>query len=183
MLILRKREKESAPLPYDLTEMQREANARFQYSAKKTLSIIQRLYETHKIVTYPRTDSKYLTTDLKQTMKDRLHAVTVMDSQRVKGIIRNGGTVLQKSVFQDKKVTDHHGLIPTEQAPRLEKLDNEELRIYRLIVERFLGLFEEPFVSTTQTVTAEVKGSIFIFKQTKVKEQGWKKILLQLKRC
>ncbi|MGF2055032.1 DNA topoisomerase 3 [Vagococcus fluvialis] len=180
--IKEKEKKESAPLPYDLTEMQREANARFQYSAKKTLSIIQRLYETHKIVTYPRTDSKYLTTDLKQTMKDRLHAVTLMDSQRVKGIIRNGGTVLQKSVFQDKKVTDHHGLIPTEQAPRLEKLDNEELRIYRLIVERFLGLFEEPFVSTTQTVTAEVKGSIFIFKQTKVKEQGWKKESVAVKK-
>ncbi|MBO0477121.1 DNA topoisomerase 3 [Vagococcus sp. DIV0080] len=169
-----KTKKEGAPLPYDLTEMQREANARYQYSAKKTLSIIQRLYETHKIVTYPRTDSKYLTTDLKQTMKDRLQAVTVMDSDRVKGIIRNGGTVLQKSVFQDKKVTDHHGLIPTEQAPRLEKLDNEELKIYRLIVERFLGLFEEPFVSTNQTIKAEVKGYIFLFRQSKVETYGWK---------
>ena len=173
--IKEKTKKEAAPLPYDLTEMQREANARYQYSAKKTLSIIQRLYETHKIVTYPRTDSKYLTTDMKQTMKERLQAVTVMDSDRVKTIMRNGGTVLQKSVFQDKKVTDHHGLIPTEQAPRLEKLDNEELKIYRLIVERFLGLFEEPFISNQQTVTAEVKGSVFLFRQQKIESYGWKK--------
>ncbi|MEG0284791.1 MAG: DNA topoisomerase 3 [Vagococcus sp.] len=170
-----KTKKESAPLPYDLTEMQREANARYQYSAKKTLGIIQRLYETHKIVTYPRTDSKYLTSDMKQTMKERLQAVTIMDSERVKSIMRNGGTVLQKSVFQDNKVTDHHGLIPTEQAPRLEKLDNEELKIYRLIVERFLGLFEEPFVSIQQTITAEVKGNSFLFKQQKVENYGWKK--------
>ena len=170
-----KTKKEGAPLPYDLTEMQREANARYQYSAKKTLGIIQRLYETHKIVTYPRTDSKYLTNDMKATMKDRLQAVSVMDSERVKAIVKNGGTVLQKSVFQDKKVTDHHGLIPTEQRPRLEKLDNEEMKIYRLIVERFLGLFEEPFVSSQQTVIAKTNQYEFLFRQTKVESYGWKK--------
>lgn len=67
---------ESAPLPYDLTEIQREANQRYGYSAKKTLSLVQSLYETHKIVTYPRTDSKYLTNDMKSTMKERLQAVS-----------------------------------------------------------------------------------------------------------
>lgn len=173
--IKEKKKIEAAPLPYDLTEMQREANQRYQYSAKKTLSIIQRLYEIHKIVTYPRTDSKYLTTDMKQTMKERLHAVTVMDSERVKSIIKNGSVVQQKNVFQNAKVTDHHGLIPTEQSPRLEKLDNEEMKIYRLIVERFLGLFEEPFVSSNQTVTAQTKDALFTFKQNKVEVYGWKK--------
>ncbi|MEG0254961.1 DNA topoisomerase 3 [Vagococcus sp.] len=173
--IKEKKKIEAAPLPYDLTEMQREANQRYQYSAKKTLSIIQRLYEIHKIVTYPRTDSKYLTTDMKQTMKERLHAVTVIDSERVKSIIKNGSVVQQKNVFQNAKVTDHHGLIPTEQSPRLEKLDNEEMKIYRLIVERFLGLFEEPFVSSNQTVTAQTKDALFTFKQNKVEVYGWKK--------
>ncbi|MGX7023329.1 DNA topoisomerase 3 [Vagococcus hydrophili] len=170
-----KKKTETAPLPYDLTEMQREANQRFQYSAKKTLGIIQRLYETHKIVTYPRTDSKYLTTDMKDTMKDRLHAVTTLDSQRVKSIIKDGAVVKQKNVFQNAKVTDHYGLIPTEQAPRLEKLDNEEMKIYRLIVERFLGLFEEPFVSSNQTITAKSGEFTFLFRQQKIESYGWKK--------
>lgn len=173
--IKEKKKTEAAPLPYDLTEMQREANQRYQFSAKKTLSIIQRLYEIHKIVTYPRTDSKYLTTDMKQTMKERLHAVTTMDSERVKAIIKNGSVVQQKNVFQNAKVTDHHGLIPTEQPPRLEKLDNEEMKIYRLIVERFLGLFEEPYVTSNQTVTAKSGEATFIFKQNKVEIYGWKK--------
>lgn len=173
--IKEKTKKEGAPLPYDLTEMQREANARYQFSAKKTLGIIQRLYETHKIVTYPRTDSKYLTNDMKQTMKERLQAVTIMDSERVKTIIRNGGTVLQKSVFQDNRVTDHHGLIPTEQSPRLEKLDNDEMKIYRLIVERFLGLFEEAYVATQQTITVSGNQQTFLFRQNKVDQYGWKK--------
>ncbi|MFW7433169.1 DNA topoisomerase 3 [Vagococcus carniphilus] len=173
--IKEKKKTEAAPLPYDLTEIQREANQRYQYSAKKTLSIIQRLYETHKIVTYPRTDSKYLTTDMKQTMKERLHAVTVMDSSRVKTIIKDGGVVKQKSVFQNGKVTDHHGLIPTEQAPKLEKLDNDEMKIYRLIVERFLGLFEDPYVSMNQTIIAKNKEAEFIFRQNKVESYGWKK--------
>ncbi|MGY3766030.1 DNA topoisomerase 3 [Vagococcus vulneris] len=172
-----KEKKEFAPLPYDLTEMQREANQRYQFSAKKTLSIIQRLYEYHKIVTYPRTDSKYLTTDMKATMKDRLHAVVGMDNARVKAILKDGGHVLQTKVFQNTKVTDHHGLIPTEQTPKLEKLDNDEVKIYRLIVERFLGLFEKPFISSNQMikVIAEKQKSEFIFKQVKILQTGWKK--------
>ncbi|MEC1785194.1 DNA topoisomerase, partial [Enterococcus faecalis] len=115
---------ENAPLPYDLTEIQREANQRFQFSAKKTLSLVQSLYETHKIVSYPRTDSKYLTTDTKGTMKERLQAIADF-SPEVKGYLKNGAVVKQQKVFQNAKVTDHHGLIPTEQRPRYEKLSND----------------------------------------------------------
>ncbi|WP_338376939.1 DNA topoisomerase, partial [Enterococcus faecium] len=99
---------ENAPLPYDLTEIQREANQRFQFSAKKTLSLVQSLYETHKIVSYPRTDSKYLTTDMKGTMKERLQAIADF-SPEVKGYLKNGAVVKQQKVFQNAKVTDHHG--------------------------------------------------------------------------
>lgn len=134
---------ENAPLPYDLTEIQREANQRFQFSAKKTLSLVQSLYETHKIVSYPRTDSKYLTTDMKGTMKERLQAIADF-SPEVKGYLKNGAVVKQQKVFQNAKVTDHHGLIPTEQRPRYEKLSNDEQKIYQMIVQRFLGLFAEP---------------------------------------
>ncbi|MGY3703175.1 DNA topoisomerase III [Vagococcus martis] len=169
-----KEKTEHAPLPYDLTEIQREANQRYQYSAKKTLSIIQRLYETHKIVTYPRTDSKHLTTDMKSTMKERLTAVTQMSPELVKRLVKDGAVVKQQKVFQNAKVTDHHGLIPTEQSARLEKLDNDELKIYRMIVERFLGLFLPPYKVSIETITAKVDQSAFVFKQQRVLETGWK---------
>ena len=171
-----KEKTEYALLPYDLTEIQREANQRYQYSAKKTLSIIQRLYETHKIVTYPRTDSKHLTTDMKSTMKERLTAVTQMSSELVKRLVKDGAVVKQQKVFQNAKVTDHHGLIPTEQSARLEKLDNDELKIYRMIVERFLGLFLPPYKVFIETITAKVDQSTFVFKQQRVLETGWKQV-------
>ena len=100
---------ESAPLPYDLTEIQREANQRYGYSAKKTLGLVQSLYETHKIVTYPRTDSKYLTNDMKSTMSERLQAVSDF-APEVKQYLKNGAVVRQTKVFQDNKVTDHHAV-------------------------------------------------------------------------
>ena len=97
---------ENAPLPYDLTEIQREANQRFQFSAKKTLSLVQSLYETHKIVSYPRTDSKYLTTDMKGTMKERLQAIADF-SPEVKGYLKNGAVVKQQkfSKMQKSRIT------------------------------------------------------------------------------
>lgn len=172
--ITEKRKIEPAPLPYDLTEIQREANQRYQYSAKKTLSIIQNLYEIHKIVTYPRTDSKYLTTDMKQTMKERLQAIVSFEPE-AKKYVKNNGQVKQQKVFQNDKVTDHHGLIPTEQAPRIEKLENDEVKIYQLIVQRFLGLFAEPHITNNQTVDVQVGEAHFLFKQATVEESGWKK--------
>ena len=169
-----KEKTEHAPLPYDLTEIQREANQRYQFSAKKTLSIIQRLYETHKVVTYPRTDSNHLTTDMKSTMKERLIAVTQMSPELVKRLVKDGAVVKQQNVFQNAKVTDHHGLIPTEQSARLEKLDNDEMKIYRMIVERFLGLFLPPYKVSVETIRTKVEQSIFIFKQQRVLETGWR---------
>lgn len=166
---------ESAPLPYDLTEIQREANQRYGYSAKKTLGLVQSLYETHKIVTYPRTDSKYLTNDMKSTMSERLQAVSDF-APEVKQYLKNGAVVRQTKVFQDNKVTDHHALLPTENRPRYEKLSNEEQKIYQMIVTRFLGLFAEPHkVSQTKIIVVFDKEE-FIFRQTKVLQAGWKTV-------
>lgn len=170
-----KRKSEPAPLPYDLTEIQREANQRYQFSAKRTLSLVQSLYETHKIVTYPRTDSKYLTTDMKATMKERLQALAPSYPQ-AKQYLKEGACVKVQKVFQDARVTDHHALIPTEQAPRFERLDNDELKIYQMIVERFLGLFATPYVTNQQTITVTVGTAKFGFKQLTVEEFGWKKV-------
>ncbi|KAF1295601.1 DNA topoisomerase III [Enterococcus sp. JM4C] len=165
---------EPAPLPYDLTEIQREANQRYNFSAKKTLSLVQSLYEIHKIVTYPRTDSKYLTMDMKATMKERLQAVSDF-SPEVKTYLKKGAVVKQTKVFQDSKVTDHHALLPTEKAARYEKLDNDEQKIYQMIVQRFVGLFAEPHKTQQTKVTVTFGEESFVFQQSQVIEQGWKK--------
>lgn len=165
---------EPAPLPYDLTEIQREANQRHGYSAKKTLSLVQSLYETHKIVTYPRTDSKYLTNDMKSTMKERLQAVSDF-APEVKLYLKNGAVVKQTKVFQDSKVTDHHALLPTENRPRYEKLSNEEQKIYQMIVTRFLTLFAEPHKVSQTKITVNFGKEIFVFRQNRVVQAGWKK--------
>lgn len=165
---------EPAPLPYDLTEIQREANQRHGYSAKKTLSLVQSLYETHKIVTYPRTDSKYLTNDMKSTMKERLQAVSDF-APEVKLYLKNGAVVKQTKVFQDNKVTDHHALLPTENRPRYEKLSNEEQKIYQMIVTRFLTLFAEPHKVSQTKITVNFGKETFVFRQNRVVQAGWKK--------
>uniref|UniRef100_UPI00403F1D46 DNA topoisomerase III n=1 Tax=Candidatus Enterococcus willemsii TaxID=1857215 RepID=UPI00403F1D46 len=171
--IVEKAKTESAPLPYDLTEIQREANQRFNFSAKKTLSLVQSLYETHKIVTYPRTDSKYLTQDMKATMRERLQAVADF-SPEVKTYIKNGAVVQQKAVFNDAKVSDHHALLPTEQKANYAKLTSDEQRIYNLIVSRFLMLFAAPHKKVQQKATVKFGKEQFIFTQNKIVEAGWK---------
>ncbi|MGN8981737.1 DNA topoisomerase III [Enterococcus villorum] len=174
-LIQEKTKTETAPLPYDLTEIQREANQRYGYSAKKTLGLVQSLYETHKIVTYPRTDSKYLTQDMKGTMKERLQAISDFAPQ-VKQYLKNGAVVRQTKVFQDNKVTDHHALLPTENRPRYEKLSNEEQKIYQMIVTRFLGLFAEPHKVSQTKVTVTFGKEQFVFRQNKILQAGWKEL-------
>lgn len=172
---IQKKEKvETAPLPYDLTEIQREANQRYQFSARKTLSIVQSLYEVHKIVTYPRTDSKYLTTDMKATMKDRLQSIAHYYPEEAKKYLREGAQVKQQKVFQNAKVTDHHALLPTEQTPKIEKLSNEEVKIYQMIVQRFLGLFAEPYRAIQESVAVSFGEHQFLFKQNRVVEYGWR---------
>lgn len=171
--VVEKTKTETAPLPYDLTEIQREANQRFNFSAKKTLSLVQSLYEIHKIVTYPRTDSKYLTQDMKATMKERLQAVGDFTPE-VKSYLKNGAVVQQKAVFNDAKVSDHHALLPTEQRANYAKLSSDEQKIYNMIVTRFLMLFALPHKKVQQKATVAFGEYQFVFTQNKVIEQGWK---------
>lgn len=171
--VVEKTKTETAPLPYDLTEIQREANQRYDFSAKKTLSLVQSLYENHKIVTYPRTDSKYLTNDMKSTMRERLQAVSDF-APEVKGYLKNGAVVQQKAVFNDAKVSDHHALLPTEQKANYAKLTGDEQRIYNMIVARFLMLFAAPHKKVQQKATVAFGEHRFIFTQNKVIEAGWK---------
>ncbi|PAB01746.1 DNA topoisomerase 3 [Enterococcus canintestini] len=170
-----KEKRQSAPLPYDLTELQRVANSKYQYSAKKTLSVVQSLYETHKVVSYPRTDSKYLPKDVAGTLKERLQALATVDN-RAKTYLKEGAKVKQTAVFNDSKVTDHYALIPTEERPRFEKMSTDESRIYHLIVERFLGLFADQYITANVKAIVEFPAGEFIFRQEKVLQNGWQKV-------
>ena len=163
----------AAPLLYDLTELQREANKRYGYSAKKTLSLVQSLYEIHKVVSYPRTDSRYLSNDIKSTLMERLQAIRKYDS-RAEESIKNKAKVILKKVFNDSKVTDHHALIPTEQVPNYSKFSADEQKIYNLIVSRFLGIFAQPYTVEELRVVVTFDKDEFIFVGKKVLDYGWK---------
>ncbi|WP_062352678.1 DNA topoisomerase III [Bacillus kwashiorkori] len=175
MSVTRKEKSEQQPLPYDLNELQRDANKRYGFSAKKTLSVLQKLYEQHKLVTYPRTDSRYLTTDMENTMLERLQALSGAYDE-VRPLIQNKGKVLAKRVFNNNYVSDHHAIIPTEQRVHLSDLDNDERKIYDLIVRKFLGLFYPPYKYETVHVNFLVSGEKFTAKETIVKQLGFKQL-------
>jgi DNA topoisomerase III len=173
----RKKKSEAQPLPYDLTELQRDANKRFGFSAKKTLNVLQKLYEQHKVVTYPRTDSRYLTTDMMSTMADRLQGMVSGYKEEVRPLLANNGRVLAKRVFNNEKVTDHHAIIPTEQRLNLSDLDSDERKIYDLIARRFLTLFLPTFEYETIHAVFTSEEETFTAKETNVIELGFKKVL------
>ena len=173
----RKKKSEPQPLPYDLTELQRDANKRFGFSAKKTSSVLQRLYEQYKLVTYPRTDSRYLTTDMMNTMTDRLHGMASGYKEEVRPLLANKGIVLAKRVFNNEKVTDHHAIIPTEQRLNLSELDSDERKLYDIIARRFLALFLPAYEFETIQATFKVGGETFTAKETNVIELGFKRVL------
>ncbi len=133
-----------APLLYDLTQLQRDANKQFNYSAKETLNIMQRLYENHKVLTYPRTDSRYLGTDIIPTIKERLKAVCVGPYKVPAGRLVNRTLPGKPAFVNDGKVTDHHAIIPTEQFVQLDHMTIDERRIYDLVVRRFLAVLYPP---------------------------------------
>ena len=165
-----------APLLYDLTELQRDANKKFGFSAKETLNIMQRLYENHKVLTYPRTDSRYLTSDIVGTLKERLRACAVGPYQKTAGKLAMQNIKAKSSFVNDKKVSDHHAIIPTEQPVVLNHMSNEERKIYDLVVKRFLAVLSEPFIYDQTTVELSVEGEHFVAKGKVVKQLGWKAV-------
>lgn len=167
---------EQQPLPYDLTELQRDANKRFGFSAKKTSSVLQKLYEQHKLVTYPRTDSRYLTTDMEATMLDRIEAIAGGYKDEVRSILANKGKVVAKRVFNNEKVTDHHAIIPTEERLFLRDLESDERKLYDLIVKRFLALFYPAYQYETVRAVFDVNGESFSARETVVVDAGFKAI-------
>ncbi|TCP23457.1 DNA topoisomerase-3 [Scopulibacillus darangshiensis] len=174
--IKRQEKSEPQPLPYDLTELQRDANRRFGFSAKQTLNVLQRLYEQHKLVTYPRTDSRYLTKDMEATMKDRLKAISSVYKKETQPILKQHGKVAAKRIFNDAKVTDHHAIIPTDQSLFMGDLSADERKLYDLIATRFLTLFYPPYKYESIHAVFDVEGETFTAKETAVIDKGFKAV-------
>lgn len=168
--------KKNSPALYDLTELQRDANRIFGYSAKQTLSIMQRLYENYKVLTYPRTDSRYISGDVVGTLPDRLKAVSMGQYSKFTSEILKNKIKAHKGFVDDSKVSDHHAIIPTEERINLSNLSNEERHIYDLVVKRFLSVLMPAFEYLQTTVKAEVNGEIFTAKGKVVKSKGWKAV-------
>lgn len=164
------------PMLYDLTELQRDANKLYQYSPKQTLNIMQRLYETHKALTYPRTDSRYLTADIVPTLPERLRAVNHGEFSSIVGEIFRTRKSISRACINNAKVTDHHAIIPTEEQVNLLSLNLEEKRIYMLVVKRFLTCFYPSYDYKKIRVELTAEGERFSASGREIVDLGWKKV-------
>jgi len=167
---------EPPPLAYDLTALQREANSRLGFSAQKTLSVLQGLYEHHKLVTYPRTDSRHITRDMVPTLKDRLKAVLASRLRRRIEELLAGELSPGKRLVDDGKVRDHHAILPTEERADPARLTADERALWEMIVARFVAVLCPPYRYRSITLTTEVAGEQFVSHGVQVIEAGWKAV-------
>ncbi len=167
--------KDQPPLAYDLTELQRDANTILSYSAKETLDILQRLYEVHKIVTYPRTDSRYITEDIVPTLSGRLHALKDTDFGQLSMMYLDHGFPGDLSRFvSETDVTDHHAIIPTEQKVDLKVLNEKEKHLWALITLRFLEVLSADYIYDSSAVVLSSAGYTFKTRFITKKQNGWR---------
>ena len=172
----KKAKKTMAPGLYDLTTLQREANLKYGFSAKETLNIMQRLYENHKVLTYPRTDSRYIGKDIVPTIKERLKACGIGPYRKLAGALMNKPVQVNGSFVDDKRVSDHHAIIPTEQFVQLDHMTNEERKIYDMVVRRFLAVLYPASQYEQVTMEAKAAGETFAASGKVIKSMGWKEV-------
>ena len=174
--VTKKPKKTKAPGLYDLTTLQREANQKYGFSAKETLNIMQRLYENHKVLTYPRTDSRYIGKDVVPTIKERLKACGTGPYRKLVGTLMGKPIQADGSFVDDRKVSDHHAIIPTEQFVQLDHMTNEERKIYDMVVRRFLSVLYPPFEYEQTSMEAQAAGYTFAASGKRVIHSGWKEV-------
>jgi len=172
----RKAKKSFAPALYDLTELQRDANKFYGYSAKETLNIMQKLYEQHKVLTYPRTDSRYLSSDIVNTLPERLKACGIGEFRSLANKVLTKPIKPSKAFVDDSKVSDHHAIIPTEGYVNYSAFSDKERKVYDLVVKRFLAVLFPAHEFEQLTVQAEIAGEKFIAKGNTVLQAGWKEV-------
>lgn len=158
---------------YDLTTLQRDADRLYDFSAKETLRTMQGLYETHKVLTYPRTDSRYLTEDIVETLSERVGAVRAGDYKKHAALILRNKIKGHKSFVDDKKVTDHHAIIPTEEAVDLRSLSVKEYKIYDLVVKRFLSVLMPPSEYEIIEIVGHIHDKKFYRTISRITKQGF----------
>ena len=172
---------EKAPLLYDLTSLQREANTRFGFSARRTLAAAQRLYEEHKLLTYPRTSSRFLPSDMIAEIKPIASHVGVHREYAAAAKYVTGLDVLPLGrVVNDAKVTDHHAIIPTNSDQRIDKLSDDDRRVYDMVVRRFLAVFHPDAVFENTRLETTVLEYIFRTRGRVLLEAGWRAVYGQL---
>ena len=155
----RKEQRERAPMLYDLTSLQRDANTRHGFSARRTLAAAQRLYEEHKALTYPRTNSRYLTTDMVAEIKPTAELLGGQKDYAQGAAYVTGLDVLPLArVVNDEKVTDHHAIIPTKAEHPVEKMGDDDRRVYDMVARRFLAVFHPEAVFENTRVETTVHG-------------------------
>ena len=174
--VAKKPKKTMAPGLYDLTTLQREANQKYGFSAKETLNIMQRLYENHKVLTYPRTDSRYIGKDVVPTIKERLKACGTGPYRKLAGALLNKPIRTNGNFVDDKRVSDHHAIIPTEQFVQFDHMTNEERKIYDMVVRRFLSVLYPPFEYEQTSMEGMAEGQTFAANGKTVISAGWKEV-------
>jgi DNA topoisomerase-3 len=174
--LIRKEKQEPPPLAFDLTALQREANSRLGFTAQHTLSTLQGLYERHKIVTYPRTDSRHITGDIVDTLKMRLKAVLNSRFEKIIREILTSEVKPGKRFVDDSKVSDHHAIIPTEERVELQRLNGDERALWEMIVKRFLAVLLPAYRYQSITITTRAAGEHFVSRGIQVIDKGWRKI-------
>ncbi|MCU9553269.1 DNA topoisomerase III [Bacillus cereus] len=176
MEIDKKQKKSFSPGLYDLTELQRDANKKFGYSAKETLNIMQKLYEQHKVLTYPRTDSRYISSDIVGTLPERLKACGIGEYRPLAHKVLQKPIKVNKSFVDDSKVSDHHAIIPTEGYVNFSAFTDKERKIYDLVVKRFLAVLFPAFEYEQLTLRTKVGNETFIARGKTILHAGWKEV-------
>lgn len=172
----KKHKKIFSPQLYDLTELQRDANKLFDYSAKETLGIMQKLYEQHKVLTYPRTDSRFLSSDIVETLQERLKACGIGSYRQLANKVLQQPIKANKAFVDDNKVSDHHAIIPTEEIVLLSNFTDKERKIYDLVVKRFLAVLSPPFEYEQITIDTTIGEETFVARGKTVISSGWKEV-------
>jgi DNA topoisomerase III len=172
----KKEQREKAPMLYDLTTLQREANNRYGFSAKRTLAAAQRCYEEHKALTYPRTNSRYLTTDMVAEIKPIAELVGAQPEYRAGAEYVTGLDLLPLArVVNNEKVSDHHAIIPTRSEHKLDKMGSDDKRIYDMVARRFLAVFHpEAVFENTRVETTVADAHVFRTRGKLLLEPGWR---------
>jgi DNA topoisomerase-3 len=172
--------KERAPLLYDLTSLQRDANTRFGFSARRTLAAAQRLYEEHKALTYPRTNSRFLPGDMVGELKPTAQVVGTQREYAKAAAYVTGLDVLPLGrVVNDAKVTDHHAIIPTNAEHRVDKMSDDDRRIYDMVVRRFLAVFHPDAVFENTRLETTVAEHVFRTRGRVLIVPGWRGVYLE----